>query len=262
MEQGLRSVAVGAALVIAALAPVRAEAQQQSHVRGHVVDTNQQPVPNADVRVLRAGPEAITGPAGAFDLGSLAAGSYQVRVRRIGFRAVTVTVIVPMSRPELTVVMTPVPMNLDTVRAHALEEALPRVFEREREHLGGLVFGPELVKEHPGLSMDEILQTDSTLYPFLQGASLRGCHPKVYIDGKPMPRPMWTPSPYSTMHTILPDLDIRDFVRMKDVAAIEIFRYANGKIFEPRVPLGAGQDCGALILIWMKGYNQKPYKGP
>ena len=244
------------------LTPVRARAQQRYPVRGHVVDTNQQPVTNAEVRVLRAGPEAITGPAGAFDLGSLAAGSYQVRVRRIGFRAVTVTVIVPMSRPELTVVMTPVPMSLDTVRAHALQDALPRVFERARQHLGALVLGADLVKEYPGLSADEVLQTDSTLYPFLKGASLRGCHPTVYIDGKPMPRPMWTPSPYSTMHTILPDLDIRDFVRMKDVAAIEVLRFATGKLYEPRIKPDAGETCGPLILIWMKGYNQRPYKGP
>jgi Carboxypeptidase regulatory-like domain len=255
------SFARGAVVLFAAVLPARVSAQRYE-IHGHVVDADRHPVPNADVQVLQAGAVAITGQTGAFDLGPLSRGTYRVRVRRIGFRAVTIRVTVPMSQPDLVVTVTEIPAFLDTVRTQALEQDLPRVFERAREHLGALVFGPDLVKEYPGLSADDILQTDSTLYPFLKGASFRGCGMFVYIDGKPMPPPMFTPSPNTAMHPIFLDRHIRDFVRMRDVAAIEVFRYAKGKIFEPWVPLGSGEDCRPLVLIWTKGYKQRPYKGP
>ncbi len=262
MEHALRGVAVGTALMIAAFAPMPMGAQQQPRVHGHVVDDRGQPVTNAYVQVLPVGPEAITDRAGAFDLGSLDPGRYRVRVRRLGFRPVKVNLVVPMTRPDLTVTMAPVPTLLDTVRAHALEQQLPRVFERQREHLGGLVFGRELMKEHPGLSIDEILQTDSAVNPFLRGSGFPECHPIVYIDGKPMPRPMLSGSPFDRMRTIIPDLHIRNVVNIHDVAAIEVFRFAAGKIYEPWIGPDAGETCSPLILIWMKGYKQRPYKGP
>ncbi len=59
-----------------------------------------------------------------------------------------------------------------------------------REHLGAVEFGADLMRKYPSLSADEILQTDSKLWPFLRSTSF--CGMKVYIDGHTLPTMIWT----------------------------------------------------------------------
>ena len=253
--------ALVAGLALAVGTPAIGKAQQASVVRGRVLDSGGQPLQGAEVMVLPRGSRTASDYSGAFDLGVLPPGTYSIRARRIGFAPVTVEISVPLAATHLVIHMNQVAQLLDTVRSTALERDLPSVFERMREHIGATVFGPELMKIYPGLSVDEILQTDSTVWPFMRGASFPGCGMSVLIDGKLLP-------PYSpldpgeiVMHTIIPDRHIREWLQIKDIAAIEVYRNAHKDVFVPGIGHDIGEGCGPTILIWTKGYKERPYKG-
>lgn len=242
----------------AALAAAAPSAGAQ-HVRGRIVDPHGAGVYGADVMATPGDARSGTDHSGWFDLGNLRSGTYTIRVRRLGFQPATVQISVPLTDSSFTIRVEPVPHELGAVTAEALERDLPRVFERMREHLGIVQFGPELVKEYPGYSADAILQTDPAFYPNLRSTSF--CGMKVYLDGDSLPSP-WPPHSQARTRTIVPDKDIRTYVRMKDVAAIEVYRNAKGLIHEPWIKPDEIQGCGSIVLIWTKGYKQSEYHGP
>ncbi len=226
-------------------------------IRGRVLDPDGHPIARAELQLLLGGPLATTDSSGAFDFGVLSDGHYTIIVRRLGFQPTTVRLTVPMATPRLSVTLMPVPVNLDTVRSEALEKDLPRVFERMREHLGAVEFGADLMKKYSSLSMDEILQTDSKLWPFLRSSSF--CGMRVYIDGDtlPTPLPTWGREP----PTIVPDKHIREYVKTSDIAAVEVFRSLKQKIYEPFIAPDQAEGCTSIVLIWTKGYEQTPWAG-
>jgi hypothetical protein len=120
------------------------------------------------------------------------------------------------------------------------------------------------MKEYPGMSVDEILATDTTVWPFTREAFLPRCHARAFLNGKPLPGlPMReSPSPGGPMHLIFPDLDLQRAVRMKDVAEIEVYRFARrSNIEEPEIHPSLGTHCWPVIMIWTKDFKQTPYKG-
>lgn len=248
-------------LLLQCAASAQASAQDSVVLHGRVLTANGEPLQGAQLQVLPVGAGAESDRIGAFRLGPLALGTYHVRVRRIGFNPDTVTISLPRAGDALVIRLTARPQQLDPVFSSALEQDLPRVMARMRQHVGATVFGPQLRKEYPGIGIDAILATDSALYPFMRGASFPHCHPNVFVDGKPLP-PM-PPIPHrDAMHLIFPDMRIRDFVRMKDIAVVEVYRWARHQIIsEPGVAPDAGTNCGPTILIWTKGFHQRPYKG-
>ena len=249
-----------AVLALGLVFPLRASAQGQTFLHGRVIDSLGHPLQGARVQVLPTGASASTGADGVFELGPLDPGSYRVGVRRIGFAPDTVTVAVPYVHENVVIRLATSALALDTVFTSALEAELPRVMERTREHIGATVYGPELMKEYPAISIDNILATDPDVYPFMKSASFCGVH--VYVDGKRMlPSP---PRPgAAVMHPVIPDMHIRDFVHMKDVAAVEVYRNAPHRLIEePWIDPGEGTSCGSTILIWTKGFKQRPYHDP
>jgi Carboxypeptidase regulatory-like domain len=213
-------------------------------VRGRVVDSAGAPVALAQVRVMPEGAAAITDAAGAFTLGPLPAGQYSLALRRVGFRADTVLVDVPLRDSVLTIRLTPIPVSLRGVTTSALEQDLPRLFDRMREHLGGVEFGPELRKKYGGMSVDEILKSDFNLRHYADGAKICGST-AVFLDG------VWL--------WLVPPRPISDYVHMRDVAAIEAFPSPDF-IHEPFLhPLPGA--CMPIVLIWTNGYKQKPWGG-
>ncbi len=116
-------------LVVAAVAllclgaPVAAARTQA--VGGRVVDPGGRPIPQAQLQLLPGGPLVTTDSSGSFGFGVLADGRHTVIVRRLGFQPTTVRLSVPMTAARLSITLTPVPVNLDTVRSEALEKDLP-----------------------------------------------------------------------------------------------------------------------------------------
>ncbi|MDE3173120.1 MAG: carboxypeptidase regulatory-like domain-containing protein [Gemmatimonadota bacterium] len=249
------------------LAPVPTHAQE---VRGRVVDPAGEPLDYAELQVLGDSAHATSGAFGGFDLGVLAPGVHLVQVRRIGFRLVVVPVTVPTAGPSLTITMTPVPVELDTVHTRLLEQELPRLFQRMNEHLGAAAFGPDLMKKYPGYSLDEVLRMDWPLWRQLGGGEYFGCGVKVLVDGREVPPPLGTdwgrklaPS-YNKSSADEMDLGLDQQVAMRDVAAVEVFNSPDF-VHEPEIDAKGGREpvseCTRIVLVWTNGYQQRKWAG-
>lgn len=264
----------GRGLLIASLTLLAAAGDVQAQrVRGRVLDAAAEPLDLARVQLLPLDRHAVTDRDGTFDLGAVSPGTYTLRVRRLGFRAVLQSITVPLATGEVTVTMRPVPVMLDTVHTQLLEQELPYVFQRMKEHLGAVAFGPDLMKRYPGASVDEVLHLDSKLWQQLRGAEFFGCRATAYIDGQPALPPFvedWARaiSPSSnkaSANTGATDLELAGQVRMRDVAAIEVFNSPDF-IHEPDLDGDTTfigpiiHDCKRIVLIWTNGYTQP--RGP
>jgi Carboxypeptidase regulatory-like domain len=252
-QRALLGVAIALGWIFLVPPPVSAQGQ---HVTGRVQAAGGAPLGYAEVQVLPNGPRVITGRSGRFDLGALSPGDHTLRVRRLGFAMTTLRFTVPLSSPELTIIMTPAAVFLDTIRAMALEQELPRVFQRHREHLGAVAFGPALLRQYDGMSIDEILQYDFQLSRYLHKPST--CHSPVaaFIDGLPVPPPIDRIGTAGSQH----GLRIADFVRVRDIAAVEVFDSPDF-VHEPFIDGHFEDDCMPVVLIWTKGYQQEPWAG-
>ncbi|HET7631175.1 MAG TPA: hypothetical protein VFK16_02540 [Gemmatimonadaceae bacterium] len=111
------------------------------------------------------------------------------------------------------------------------------------------------MKQYPGMAIDGILARDSTVEPFTRLESWPRCRPLVFLNGKSLPVLFHN-------HGIHPDMEIRSWVKMKDVAVIEVYQFARrSDILEPWIPRDMGTGCHAAILIWTKDFKQRPYTG-
>lgn len=214
-------------------------------VRGHVVDSTGAPVSLAQVRVLPQGPAAITDTAGAFVLRQLAPGHYWLAIRRFGFRPDTVALTVPVPAP-LMITLSQLPTRLRTVTSMALEQELPRVFQRIKEHLGSVEFGPDLRRQYGDMPLDEVLRLDFKLSRRIRGGRL--CRaPAVFLDGI--------------------QLHLRDgetlssYVDLRDIAAVEAFDspdFVHEPFIDGVFDKYVGR-CAPIVLIWTNGYKQQPW---
>jgi len=92
-------------------------------VRGHVVDTAGQPIPQAIVEVADLGTRVTTGADGGFRI-ALAPGSYTLTVRRTGFGAAVREISVGTGQPALAIVLTPSAFRLEPVTVTATRQPL------------------------------------------------------------------------------------------------------------------------------------------
>jgi hypothetical protein len=105
------------AFLLMLLAPRNAAAQP---VRGSVVDTLGRPLPEADVIVVNTQISVRTDAGGRFALPLERAGTYEIRVRKIGYISFGASFYFrPGMAEELVLVMTQFSNTLDTVRAIA-----------------------------------------------------------------------------------------------------------------------------------------------
>jgi TonB-dependent starch-binding outer membrane protein SusC len=110
------------ALVAVGVAPGIAAAQQGA-IAGRVIDsTSQNPLVSAQVQVLGTPRGAPTGDDGRFRIANLRPGVYQVRVVRLGYKAMTKTATVGTEAVELTFALSPVAVSLDEVITTATGE--------------------------------------------------------------------------------------------------------------------------------------------
>src|ERR1051325_6660366 len=108
--------------LVGALAPAIAMAQQGS-LGGRVVDsTSRTPIVAAQVQILGTPRAAATADDGRFRIANLRAGVYQVRVIRLGYKAVTRTVTIGGEALDLEFALTPVAVSLDEVITTATGE--------------------------------------------------------------------------------------------------------------------------------------------
>jgi len=109
-------------LLVGAFTPVVAVAQQGS-LGGRVVDsTSQNPLVAAQVQILGTPRAAATADDGRFRIANVRPGIYQVRVVRLGYKAVTRPVTVGSDAVELDFALSPVAVSLDEVITTATGE--------------------------------------------------------------------------------------------------------------------------------------------
>lgn len=125
MNAGMRQRVFGASLVLGALALLHSSARaQQGIIEGAVTDqATGQPLEAA--RVVLTGPNRIeaTNREGHYRFRAVAAGSYQVRVLRLGFKPVTDTAnVAPGETVTLDFAMEPAPVQLDEIVTTATGE--------------------------------------------------------------------------------------------------------------------------------------------
>ena len=208
-----------------------------------MVDSAGAAVSQAEVILLPDSLHAITNDSGGFSFGPLADGKHILRVRRLGYAPAFVPFITPLSS-ALIVKMQPLPVTLQTIVTNALSARLPRVIQREENHLGVQLYGPRLdslLHRHEGMTVEELLPWDRAVA--LKLMSSRGCDKAIYVDGDSIRAP------------------IRFYISKDEIGAIEVFNspdFVNEPFMRPDDPAG---KCVQLILIWSKYYKQQPWGG-
>lgn len=218
-------------------------------VRGRVVDERGAAVVRAEVQVLPSSIPVLTDAAGNFTVGDVTPGLDSIRVRRVGFTMAIERFLVPVTAPRLTIVLHHAAAMLDTMHTLAIEQRLPRMFDRMQNHLGAALYGPAL---------------DSM---FARGGS-RSLADMLAIDKR---FAMVVKRPHSGLLCVFVDgIDIQgpieEYVREDEISAMEVFS-STDFVHEP-FPFehldpntGKRLTCGRLVLVWSKYYQQPPWAG-
>jgi hypothetical protein len=259
-----------------ALALLDAPAARAQIVHGSVVDERGAPVIRAEVQVLPSGRPAFTDAKGNFELGSVAPGEHLIRVRRVGFDATVDTVVTALDGRSLVIVLRHAAFMLDTVHTIELEQRLPRLFERRRQHLGASLYGAALDSTFArggSRSLVDMLTIDRHMaalmrrpnclpgVAFVDGIQVYGnlqpsdSSKKMRVFGQPAPSLGRRPSPAMPAQ-------IEMYISQKDIAAIEVFDspdFVHEPFLDPGdFPTGT---CQPIVLIWSKYYRQPHWAG-
>lgn len=234
-----------AAVALLCLGVVPASAQQ---LRGRVVDSTGAAVAGAQILVYPESLHVTANDSGRFALGPLKDGVHLFRVRRLGYSQVVEQLRTPIPGDSIVLTMAATAVELETVKTFALEQQLPRVFEREREHVGAALYGAKLqdvLNRVSGETVEESLSWDRAVAMKL--LSSKKCIHMTFVDG------------------VLTRAPLQFYLDKDQIAAIEVFNSAD-YVDEPIPQLqdfqadSAGR-CVALILVWSKHYHEKPLGG-
>lgn len=214
-------------------------------VRGVVRSTSGVPLARAELLVLPESLSVYTTDSGHFVLGPLRSGRHDLHIRRLGFAPVALSFEVSLTDTVITVQLNSLAQLLDTVRAAALAQRLPRVFARQRAHLGAVVYGSSLetlLNREPGMPLEDLMRMAPAFA--LKLMHRPGCSQRTYVDG---------------VRTRAP---LRFYISESEIGAIEVFDSPDF-VHEPFLDgegFGAG-SCMILTLIWSKQYQQPPWAG-
>lgn len=217
-------------------------------VTGRVVDEHGVSVARAEVQVLPSGRPVLTDASGKFNLGPLPVGTDSIRVRRVGFVVTVAAVIVRPTTERLTIVLHHAAAMLDTVRTSAIEQRLPRAFERVRAHIGTQLYGPALdsmFARGGSRSLMDMLTVDRRFAFTVERP--HGGDFCVFVDGIPVSGP------------------IESYISQKEISMMETFDGTDPPVHEsfPFEHLVGAHwvECGRVVLIWSRYYQQPPWQG-
>jgi hypothetical protein len=209
-------------------------------IDGVVTDSALVPLGDATVSFLGSALRVVTGTNGRFRVRDMKPGEYILLVRRIGYKASSVTVqLAPGDTISPALVMRRAATVLDTVTIEG-ERFTPAMLElelRRKAGLGHFITQAEIDKKNPPLLSDLFVGIPSVDVPVRGGwpGNIRsgGCPFVVYLDGIRIPTQ--------------PDFD--NLAVPKEIAGIEIYSGA------ATIPLQykpiSGSFCG-VILLWTR----------
>lgn len=252
-----RSVCLVACCTLAALLP-RPSASQSSvasatnrseptyRLRGVVIDAGREPIPYAEVAIIRndsSGPRTVTDARGRFDLGSYPAGVISFRVRRLGYelREQSVTIGVDGQSTSVEIVLLATPAELEEVHVTTKPQGRLSGFYERRQLRGTFakfLEQDEIRRMGPPLNASDLLRGTPGVHISTNSSSggnairIRNCQPMVLIDGQR-----------------LPGDELDEVIAPGDIAAIEFYPSAAGV---PAQYVERGNRLCGLILVWTK----------
>lgn len=232
------------------LAPAAAMAQEGALVQGMVTDaTSRRKVDHVTVW-FAAGLAALTDSRGRFEIKNVRAGTYHVRLSRIGYRVKTFDL--PLAERDvkdaifLDVSLEPLPVELEPLEVRADTSTivaygrLADFYRRRRMGLGGRFFTREDIERRNPFYVSDLLRTVpgawirydqwGDLYISFRGGR---CVPTLWMDGARVPYGFG---------------GVDGWVMPQDVEAMEVY---NSGIMVPAEFWGFGGGCGA-IAIWTR----------
>lgn len=225
---------------------------QSVGMSGTVRDNAGAPVAGADVSVKGRGITFTTNDQGAFHFSDLAAGTYTLTARRLGFRPDSISVTVAGAAVNgVTISLAPLAANLSPVVVKTTrveyKGRLAGYYERlARRSNGQFITRADIDDQNPR-TLSQLLQRAPGMSAFrgrggLSGVRMRGrnCWPLVWLDGTQMPSG---------------EFDL-DGISPNTLQGIELYlgstsapvRYTGGRDFS---------GCGT-ILLWSRGPDTDP----
>ena len=207
-----------------------------------VSDSALAPIRDAVVTIDGSGISVLTGANGRFRILALSPGSYDLRVRRLGFDPVILRVRVePRDTVRLAISLERAIVVLDSMRvtAAATSPRLAEFEERRARGDGQFLSGPEIERRNVQSVLDllrpfkGIRWIGGSIATNMRFGVIRDCPYQVFVDDVMIPTPR-----------------LADTVSPKDLAGIELYTSIAS------VPLrykssGDGATCG-VILLWTK----------
>lgn len=209
---------------------------------GIVVDKNQTPVASAELTFSRDGQSVAvlrTTENGTFKFDSPSRGAVEVAVRRLGYKARTITLDLDR-RPDaeiVKIVLETLPSEVAAVVVRSDGGRLDQFYQHRKENAyGRFIDRAEIEKSRVRLTSD--------LFRTVPGASLRasrrygnlirlrGCQPVVWIDRVP-----------------IRDVELDEVVTPEEIAGIEI--YSSSSSTPPQFMDRGGRGCGAIV-VWTR----------
>jgi hypothetical protein len=251
--KGTRARTFGVALLLLTLlGPIPVAAQTTATVSGRILDPEtDDPVPDAEVRLLGTGLMAVSNERGSFRFQEVAPGSYRIEIRHIAYGVHTETIEVEegtalslqIGITREAIELEPLTVQVYTARDVRLRASGVQVSEVSREQLDladvrGANLGQVLEQNIPGIMVRE----STALVGLPMCVEFRGARfgqfdgscrsPAVYLDGVPVNNPTF----------LYGSLDMGDIERLEMVPPAEAgVRFGTGALYgalviETRVP--------------------------
>ena len=237
-------IALGSGLSQAGAQQAGSKPLKRYELTGVVTDKSDAPIESAELGlVVKSGivNPVYSGSDGRFVIPDLPLGKSTVRVRRLGYRAQTVSVDVPEGEAlaELRIGLEAIPDVLDPVLIvdQLNREQFPEFYQRKDRRTFGIfieakdiekrgpLFPSDLLRTVPGAMVRQGLRMGNVV-------RIRGCQPMVWIDG-----------------SRVPGAEVDDLVQPANIAAMEIYNSWAG--IPTQYAERENKLCGAII-VWTK----------
>lgn len=233
------------AVILLAVAANLVSGQAHSGVIVGVVTSlpTHQPLVGASVEIAGANRRTRTDSSGNFRVADLPAGNDTVKVRAIGYEAMTATVsIADDSTVRLdfafrSVVELP-PVTVESPRLGARDARLRGFYDRRAAGFGRFVTREDIEKRDPGDSRDLLrgipgVRVVGNRIQMASGMSSPNCRVQYFLDG---------------IHILAPAADFLLQFRPRDLEGLEVYR---GPAEAPAAFSRGGAECG-VIAIWTR----------
>ena len=211
-------------------------------IDGVVTDTALAPVRDAVVSLDGVNASLMTGPNGRFRILALSPGSYELRVRKLGFAPTRSRVqLMPADTLRIAIALEPSTVVLDSVRVTAAATMgwLAEFEERRARGDGQYLTAAEIERRNSVTVLDLLipfsgvgLQAGTRAINRRYGAT-RNCPFQVFIDEVKIPTP-----------------DLRNSISPRELAGIEVYTSIASVPLQYR-SAGDASACG-VILLWTK----------